>query len=103
MQAKSSRSAARLRPLQALRLDRALPAAVVGPLEDLQGSQRKMASDCFLRRSAVHPWAMLIPLVRVAKFGFFRRGRECPIVHLLGPVRNVGLPRDNQWRVFHLG
>ena len=45
--------------LSALRLLRAVPAAVLGPVEHSHGLQVRMSAACRARRSCVHPFAML--------------------------------------------
>ena len=54
-------------PLSALRLDRAFPSFVRGPVDLLQGCQRRIASACFARRSGVQDEEVPIP-VSIVRF-----------------------------------
>lgn len=45
--------------LSALRLLRALPAAVLAPVDRSHGFQVRISAACLARRSGVHPFAML--------------------------------------------
>ena len=47
--------------LSAFRLLRAMPAAVLGPVDRSQGLQVRISAACLARRSDVHPLAMLRP------------------------------------------
>lgn len=56
--ARSALSAALRPPLKALRLERDLPAGVLGPVACFHGDQRRIAAACLSRRSWVQPWLM---------------------------------------------
>ena len=55
----SSRSSGLIPPVQALRDEAALPAALRGPVLCSQGLHCRISSACLARRSGVQPFAML--------------------------------------------
>lgn len=57
----NSRSLRHCPPLSALRLDRALPASLRGPVDCCHGFQRRIASACRARRSGVQPLTIARP------------------------------------------
>lgn len=70
----SSRASNSATPLSALRLARALPSVVRGPVDFSHGFQRRIAFACFARRTGVHDEAVPIPFLLVR---FRRKASDC--------------------------